>query len=244
MQKHDRRVFLKQILLSASSLVSTSALAQVGGFNVLNGVIPAQSPVKKEDSQAGVTPFDLIAPVIESEKKTVRFFFSYECEHCRKYHNGLVQWGSTLPKGVNFQTTPLITGDSDVQLVSIYARLIGQVLNPESVNSYDALIYQAIHGDADMGVRPRALDANAVLAILVQAGVPSAKIKAFMASSEIKSVEKKLPVHAEAAAKFNIKSTPSVSLFGKYTVNPDHANGNPQQFLTLLNGLISRHLNA
>lgn len=200
--------------------------------------IPGASPL-----EGSTTPYDTISPAVVADAKTVRFFFSYECPHCRSYHNGLMQWGKTLPGSIQFQATPLITHDGESLIMSVYGRIIGSMIDPQVLPMYDLVIYQKTQGDGQGGGKN--IDVDDVLSALIEAGIDPAKLQSFIAKSRLLALaQAKIPDHSKAIEAYAIKSTPSVSIFGKYIVTPDHALGNPTQYLALLNGMVSRAMNG
>ncbi|MBV7542123.1 hypothetical protein [Acidovorax sp. sic0104] len=171
----------------------------------------------------------------------MRFLFSYDCPYCRSYHNGLTQWGSTLPNPYRFDATPLITSvDNDNQVLAVYGRLIAQALAPAKVPLYDFSMYTMLQGDADTG-KPAmgAITLEDVLKTLVSVGVDFKAMQTFLHSKGA-VLQKRVPEHGKLINTYKVTVTPSVALLGRYVVNPDHANSNPQQFLLLLNGMVSR----
>lgn len=204
---------------------------------------PALSSISKDPSLAGGKPYDLIKPAVLTDSNRVRFLFSYDCPYCRSYHNGLTQWGSTLPKTLRFDATPLITSvENDNQAQAVFGRLVAQAMAPDKVAAYDSTMYTMIQGDLESGIPPKTKIALAdILRLLVSTGIDPKSLQAFL-DTKGASVGQRIPAHGQIAQTYGLSVTPSVALVGKFLVNPDHANSNPQQFLLLLNGLISRIL--
>ena len=55
-----------------------------------------------------------------------------------------------------------------------------------------------------------------------------------------KGIENRLPAHAQLVKTYKLTVTPSVSLVGRYVVTPDHVLSDANQYLMLLNGMVSR----
>lgn len=228
----NRRNFITTVI----SAIAASPVLSIGA------PLPQGSALGSTDSAAThyTNPYDSISPVVSSDAKSVRFFFSYECPHCRSYHNGLMQWGKTLPATIQFYSTPLITSDSESQVMSVYGRLIAQMIDPAILPMYDLVIYQKVQGDGQ-GFSGKNIDVNDALSAIVEAGVSPEKVQSVISKGRLMSaIESKIPEHSKAIATYGIKSTPSVSIFGRYIITPDHALGNPAQYLSLLNGMVSR----
>lgn len=185
-------------------------------------------------------PYETLNPPVKGETTRVRLLFSYDCPFCRSYHNGLVQWGATLPKPLSFIASPLITSDNTKLMSAVLGRLIGEEVAPQALHSYDYMMYAKLQGDPDQGTPPvEALSMTDVLRTLVQAGADGHAIQAFL-KGRGKGIEKRIPTQAALIKTFNLTSTPSVAITGRYVVTPDNAQGDPSQFLLLLNGIVSR----
>jgi protein-disulfide isomerase len=86
------------------------------------------------------------------------------------------------------------------------------------------------------------MDTTAMLKLIVETGTSPAELKSFLEGDKIKEIEEQIPEHAKLIEKFGLTATPTVSIAGKMRVTPDHAQGDPQKFAMLLNGLISRFI--
>lgn len=207
--------------------------------------IPAAAANKSSNGQAGglpqeIKPYETLNPPVKGETTRVRLLFSYDCPFCRSYHNGLVQWGASLPKPLSFVSTPLITSENPNLMGAVLGRLIGQDVAPQVLHTYDYMMYAKLQGDPDNGTPPVAtLSMTDVLRTLVQAGADGHAIQAYL-KGRGKGIEKKLPAQAALVKTFHLTSTPSVAITGRYVVTPDNAQGDPSQFLLLLNGIVSR----
>ena len=199
---------------------------------------------EQPEQPSTLKPYDMIEPPVTGDARIVRLFFTYDCPHCRSYHNGLTQWGGTLPAPLQFHSTPLITSpENDNQTLAVYGRLIAQALDPKAVPRYDFAIYALLQGDELRQTPPVGeLLTTHVLAALVEAGIDSERITAYLESEEMEKLEEHVPQHAKAVMTYRIKATPSVAISGRFLVNPDHASGNAPQFLALLNGIVSRSI--
>ncbi len=186
-------------------------------------------------------PYQLISPVVTGDKNRIRFFFSYDCPYCRSYHNGLMQWGASLPKPFVFDATPVITSiDNNNLPFAVYGRLVAQALAPKNVAAYDFMMYSLIQGDAEAGIPPKQIiSLDDVFRTLVKSGVDFKAMQDFL-KTKGDAIQKQIPEHGLLLKTYGLTVTPAVALVGRYMVSPDNANGNPQQFLLLLNGLVSR----
>lgn len=200
----------------------------------------AQFRAKAEVEQSA-KPYEVLNSPIAADRKKVRMLFSYDCPFCLRYHNGLVSWGSTLPSGLTFDAFPVITSaDNDKLVAAILGRLIGQAVAPKALPAFDYSMYMAIQGDTQGGTGPRMrMDMDFVLGSLVEAGAKAQDIKQFV-QTKGKGIENRLPAHVEIIKTYKLTATPSVAIAGRYVINPDHSQGNPQHMLLLMNGIASR----
>ena len=201
--------------------------------------VPAP-PGKNPQGPVG-KPFDRIEPPVQADINRIRFLFSYDCPYYRSYHNGLVQWGSTLPKPLTFDSVPLITNvDNDNLSFAVLGRLIGQAVEPKILPVYDFTMYAMLQGDPDQGTPPKAkITITDVLRALVTSGANGKAIQQYL-TGKGKGIENRLPAHAQLVKTYKLTVTPSVSLVGRYVVTPDHVLSDANQYLMLLNGMVSR----
>ncbi len=232
MLKHSSR---RGILAAAATLAATpiSAFANTS----------ATKPGDKSPQMDNFKPYDIINPKVHSDGKVVRLLFSYDCPYCRSYHNGLTQWGASLPTPYRFEATPVITSHSDNIVLAIYGRLLIQGLAPSKVNLYDYTIYTKIQGDPDTGQAPiTALSAEDIIRTVIQtSGVSGKDVQTFL-KAQGQTIEKRLPAHATLIKTYGLKATPSVAIGGRIVITPDHAGANAQQYLLLLNAMVSRSI--
>ena len=194
-------------------------------------------------ASGGAKPFHLINPAIAEDRRRVRFLFSYECAYCRSYHNGLVQWGQSLPKQFAFDAAPVISpADNGNQPNAVFGRLVAQAMAPAILQTYDYQIYALLQGDPESGQKGVSeLTIDDVLRALIQSGIDAKKLQAYLGrQANADALLAQVPSHAAMVRTYNLTATPSVAITGKYIVTPEHANNNPQQFLLLLNGMVSR----
>lgn len=228
-----RSTLSRMLILSLAGLLSPKLSA-----------LPGLSPVYTHQNRTSLKPYDIIAPPISADINTVRVFFSYRCPYCRTYHNGLELWGESLPQPINFASTPLVTSlDDDDQILAVYGRLIASALDVKCLPAYDLILYELLQGDSDASANHVTnLQAGDILKALVDAGIEHQRLKYFLQGDATQKIESKLVSHAKLIRTYGIKATPSVAIGGRFLVNPDQADGNAQQFLVLLNGMVSRIL--
>jgi len=203
----------------------------------------AQRVAQQNGGNTGEPPpklYESLNHAIEADLKKVRLFFSYDCPFGLRYHNGLVSWGASIPNSLKFDAFPIITDANDNRLaLAVVGRLIGQAVAPKSLPAYDYMMYTAIQGDPETGAGPTKLSMDAVLKALVNAGASGRDIKQFVRTKG-KGIENNLPSHAKIIKTYNLTATPSIAIAGRYVINPDNTQGNPQHMLLMMNGIVSR----
>lgn len=204
----------------------------------------ANPKVPPPPAKSSGLPFDEITPRVESDRHRVRLLFSYECNHCRTYHNALHEWGRTIPKPFRFSATPVIADPNNQNnILAVYGRIMAEMIDSKALRPYDLIMYEMIQGDPSRGVAATGrVQLEDITTALIKAGIPLSKLRAFSESNKPASIEKRMPEHARVIKTFNVKATPSIALGGRYLITPDHTGGNAQQFVSLLNGLLSRML--
>ena len=229
-----------------STITRREMLAAAAGLTAIPASAGANSSAAPSTGSAAqdapmAKPYDIISSPVKSDEKTVRFLFTYDCPFCRSYHNGLLQWGKTLPTPLRFAVTPVITSHSDNLISAVFGRLLVQGLAPAKLSAYDYDMYAQIQGDTDTGQVGKAqLSPNDILRAVASAtGLSGKQITDFL-SAKGKQIEKQIPLHAGYVQTFGLKATPAVAISGRIVVTPDHSGGNPQQYLLLLNAMVSR----
>lgn len=205
----------------------------------------AIEPPKQQGSSndAFKKPYTIITPEVAVDAKTVRLLFTYDCPFCRSYHNGLLQWGQTLPAPIRFVTTPILSSDSDNLLMAVYGRLLMERLAPAKLAQYDYATYALIQGDSDTGTPAvKKLAPLDVMRVIASASGVTPKALTEFANKHGASIEKQLPEHVDVIRRYNMTLTPSVAVAGKVLVTPDDAGGEPQKYLLLLNAMVSKSI--
>lgn len=230
MNKITRRQWIQSALGAAAALwITPSAHANVP--------LPTEMIRPSNPTPPTARPYDVIAPPVKADAQIVRYFFTYDCPHCRRFHRGLIHWGQSLPSALSFRSIPIMTSDQDAHILAIFGRLICQTLSPDRLAAYDNRLFMLFQ-DED----PKILEVDRLLGILVDLGISADDLKRFLASERAKKLERRIPAHAAVIQTYQIQSTPSVAITGRFLVTPDHTNGRIDQFVMLLNGIVSRAL--
>lgn len=243
-----RRSFLggAAACVAASLLPAVARAAPALPAHLSDSMAVAIAGAGGEGSPEPMRPYDVIDPAVAEDLRIVRSFFSYTCPHCQSFHNGLAHWGESLPAPLTYQATPIITDPNNAnQISAVYGRLICQALAPEKLPGYDYALFRLILGEPGAPTPRTEVTPEQVLSELAQLGLDPEAIRAFVEEQDnIERINDQIVELAMNIPRYSIQATPSVAIMGKVIVNPDHANGNPQQFVQLLNGLVSHLISA
>lgn len=220
-----RRAILKAAVaagaLASIPLSSSTAVAQItmNNLNMPNGVGQPQMPFRE------VTP-------LSADKGKVMVFFTFDCPYSYLYDTMFWRWGRTLPQGWSIQFMPLFTKEpsSIAGLKTFYAV---QQAEPVKLEMFMNHTFMALQSE-----KRSAMEEKTWLDILTAAGV---NLDAFSkAWAALPSNEALVEPVVERASHYSLEVTPSVAVDGRYVITPDNTNGNPELFMALLNGMVSK----
>lgn len=221
----ERRLILKAAV-TAGALASVSfsggtAIAQItmNNLNIPNAGGQPQMPFRE------VTQ-------LEEDKRKVVVFFTFDCPYSYLYDTMLWRWGRTLPEGWSIHFMPLFTKEpsSIAGLKIFYA---AQKADPVKLEMFMSHTFLAIQSE-----KRSAMTQKTWLDILTAAEI---NFEAFSeAWSALPSNETLVAPVVERASHYSLEVTPSVAVDGRYVITPDHTNGNPELFMALLNGMVSK----
>lgn len=175
---------------------------------------------------------------IAGDSKNVVYFFDFSCPFCSKYHLAFAQWMTTVPKGITATFIPVVnqndTRKLQQQIISakcFYAA--SEVGTRQQVADFMTSVYTSYANGQPLGTKEIWMEA-----------VKFSKInqKAFTAALQNKSSDLQIRMAATRVAQYDLASTPSVAIGGRYVLTPDDVNGNEEMFFNILNGLTSRAL--
>lgn len=152
-------------------------------------------------------------PTISDEKMEVVEAFSYACPHCYRFQPSAEAWLKTKPAGVKYVRLPMIFRPE----WEIYARAYFTVEALGLVDKMHLSIFKAVHGE-----RQDLSTEAAMEAFFEKMGVKKADFNKTFRSF---AVEGKIRRAKEMGRRYNIDSTPSLVINGKYRTNSSMVQG-------------------
>lgn len=157
--------------------------------------------------------------------------FSYTCPHCKTFEAHLGPWHKQLPESVDFRRVPIPLGrGGEAYVRAYYAAEVLDILD----QSHEAL-FRALHDER----RPlRTIDDLAEFH--AQFGVEAEE---FSSTANSFPVESRMRMGNASAGKWQVRSTPTLVINGKYRVKP-RRGGSFEEMLQIADMLIEREREA
>lgn len=211
--------YIKLIVLVSVAMFSSVALGQSSA----------------RTAQADFNPVTTVTPFEPSDTYTVLAFFKYSCPVCRNMSPILENWGHSLPKKFKFQFSPVLeqTQTGEISGETLNASLsywsVYRSVNQESVSMFHERAYE-LSQDNREDASPKAW----ALAVASTGISRQQYLSALNEENSLLLTRYKRQLHYMPAV------TPSLVICGKWMISPDSANGDPELFIQLANGLVSK----
>lgn len=191
-------------------------------------------------AQARVNPAgdaDLALPyqmaTVSDDADVVRLFFSPTCGFSRQAHLPVTRWGATLPRGMRFEATPVVTREP-ASAIAAAAYFTVSKLAPERIDQYTDLLYSVLQDR-----REPADQLRTYAAVARQVGVDPARFEATVRSAEMRD---RVFAAAKMLARYKLSVTPTLAVGGRFLVTSDATQGINSNFFELLNAVASKYL--
>lgn len=171
-------------------------------------------------------------PKLSDDHRKVQAYIAFTCPVCLAYHGLIAHWGSTLPKGWNFEFVPVVVPERESVLA---ARSFYAVRNkrPDRLNDFMLAAFTAIQ---QQGKDPRKEGTwSQLLRDLRISGIEDAWRDVS---------EKQVLAPLEKLVKYKINATPTLVIDGRYIITPENTNGDHSLFIRLANGMVSKALSS
>ena len=155
--------------------------------------------------------------------------FSYMCPHCGNFQPYVEPWHEKLPEGVNFRRVPVSFNPS----WAIFARAYYTAEVLDLLEQSHNALFQALH---QQGRNIRSMDDLADFH--ADYGIDAER---FVSTSKSFPVESKMRMGNASISKWQIRSTPTLVINGKYRVSP-RRGGTFDEMLQVADWLIAREL--
>lgn len=213
--------------MNNSSKLLTTLLTAAAALALLAG------PVQAQQFEEGVHYERISGPDVADSDGTIEVVevFSYMCPHCRTFQPYVGPWHENLPENVEFSGMPVSFSPSWEPFARAYytAEVLG--ILDESHNA----LFAALH-DERQPIRTM----DDLAEFHAQFGVSADEFKSTAASFP---VESRMRMGNASIGKWQVRSTPTLVINGKYRVGP-RQGGTFEELLQVADMLIARELEA
>lgn len=213
--------------MNNSSKVLTTLFATAAALALL------ATPVQAQEFEEGVHFERISGPDVPDSDGTIEVVevFSYMCPHCRTFQPYVGPWQKDLPENVEFSGMPVSFSPSWEPFARAY--YTAEVLNilEESHNA----LFAALHDE-----REPIRDLSDLAEFHAQFGVDANK---FESTAKSFPVESRMRMGNASIGKWQVRSTPTLIINGKYRVSP-RRGGDFEEMLQVADMLIARELEA
>ena len=227
------RQYTNRKLMNRRQLSKALALAPLSCLVLDRAIVQAVASTKGPDASR---PFRVVN--VTEDGRRVMFFFDFACPFCAKYYEPLLNWSSTVPKGVQTMFIPVVnmadTARKQEQIIAAKCYYAAFKLgSKQAMARFASSVYESY-------ASVRTLTSKDLWAKAVKdAGID---IKKF--GAELKSADNDFQIQyaARKCLQYGLRATPSVGVGGKYVITPDDVLGDDAMFFNILNGLTSEIL--
>lgn len=167
---------------------------------------------------------------VEGDEFRVRAFFSPSCSFSKQYLSFFLNLSNTLPQGKQFAFTPVVNKADGLTYAFAFAAV--QRFYPRHVNNF---VEASLRGVQDMGLSTRTW--VGIERISKAAGIPVPMGR--LVEDNLPLLQNDVEGLMTLRSKLKVTNTPSVSIAGTYIVTPEFTGGDPNQFSTLVNAVVS-----
>jgi hypothetical protein len=176
--------------------------------------------------------------VPEDVYKTI-FFFDFSCNYSGAYHIPMLNWAKTAPAPIKTEFIPVINPADyrrrEEMAIAAQGYYAG-VACCKSAAQLEKFVTEIYNNRQLQGMPLRS-------STLWQTSVRNAGISkdSFMRANQAITL-KTLQNTLKKFKQYSVAATPTVAVAGQYTLNPDQANGDPELFFNIVNGLASNFI--
>lgn len=170
---------------------------------------------------------------IPSDRRAVRYFFSYTCPFSRKFDTMMYKWGATLPKPLVYVRVPVITEDGGSYFSALAYYTVASI-SPEKLSNYQEEVYAQIQ---DRGKSEIAFETYAEAAVRV--GID---LKQFSKEIVTKKIHNLTANASVLGAKYQVNATPTIGIGGAYSYSSELVNPDTGNLVQLSNAMVSKFI--
>lgn len=168
----------------------------------------------------------------KSDKRLINVFISFDCPYSYLYDSILWRWGRDLPDGWHLQFSPILTTDqSSFNALKMFYAV--KIADRNKLEMFMNKTYSAIQTE-----KRNPMEEKTWTDIVKSCGVDWNKF--ITAWGNLDNSEQLVAPSVARADHYVLEVTPSIAIDGRYVISPDNTNGDPELFIQLLNGMVSK----
>lgn len=208
-------------------VISTSVIAQDSLLST--GKVSATDP--KTNEQVEVQIFNRTN--VSNEYNIVRFFFTYTCPYGERYDEEMASWGATLPNKFKYVRVPVITQEPN-SVVGAYAYYAAWQTNKKRINEFQRHAYDLI--------KQQNKDPSNQWTYYQAAKLAGLNTEIFKKHWTTDHTERLVKNAIILGSKYKISFTPTLTVGGIYTLNPEPIAESKTSFIDFANGITSKYI--
>lgn len=165
----------------------------------------------------------------ESVADRILLFVNFDCPYSRLIHEGIRKWADGLPSTLFLEVVPSIGMDDHFLMASSYYAVL--IVRPVHAESYMFDLYAALQDRGQNISNPTTYSR-----IAAKYGITEAQFKSALLSPKVKNYTRRA---AEITKLYGLRESPVAVVMNKYIAYPKNVNNRPEDFVTVLTGLVS-----
>lgn len=170
---------------------------------------------------------------VKNEFNVVRFFFTYTCDYGEKYDPEMAIWGKTLPPQFKYVRVPVITQEPN-STVGAFAYYAAYQTNKSKINQFQQHAFNLIK---QLGKDPS--DQWTYYEAARRAGLDVSTFKKHWGTQKTVLLVKNAVI---LGAKYKVDYTPTLTIGGIYTLNPEPIAESKTSFIDFANAIASKYI--
>ncbi|MBF4454051.1 hypothetical protein IRT38_01290 (plasmid) [Acinetobacter sp. SK-43] len=170
---------------------------------------------------------------VQNEFNVIRFFFTYTCDYGEKYDAEMAVWGSTLPSKFKYVRVPVITQEPN-STVGAFAYYAAYQTDKSKINQFQQHAFNLIK---HQGKDPS--DQWTYYEAAKRAGLNLNIFKKHWGTEKTVLLVKNAVI---LGAKYKVDYTPTLTVGGIYTLNPEPIAESKTSFIDFANAITSKYI--
>ncbi len=170
---------------------------------------------------------------VQNEFNVIRFFFTYTCEYGQKYDAEMGTWAKTLPPKFKYVRVPVVTQEPH-STVGAFAYYAAYQTDKNKINSFQHHAFNLIK---TLGNDPS--DQWTYYEAAKRAGLNLTTFKKHWGTQRTVLLVKNAVI---LGAKYKVDYTPTLTVGGIYTLNPEPIAESKTSFIDFANAITSKYI--